>query len=147
MNNCDSIYTIALVFILIALVKPLEVFIARGLNMLDPQTGLPKMSSKIAYGFILISIFVAIYFLSGVRNCKEDFFFTVSKCNPKCSGAFYGKPAVFQFSPLSNEGTKCEGGDCGYGMVSNCANPACRDVVYGSGLYPSINPKMIREGV
>ena len=148
MNNCDTIYTVALVFILIALIKPLDVFVARGLNMLDPETGMPKIMAKVIYGLILIGIFAAIYFLSDIRNCKEDFFFQVSPCNAKCSGAFYGKPATFQFSPLSNEGTKCNGQECGYGMYqSSCNNPACRAIVFGSGMYPSINPKMIREGV
>ena len=149
MNNCDTIYTVALVFILIAFIKPLDVFIARGLNMIDPQTALPKMSSKIIYALILISLFAGIYFLGLRKDCaKENFFFEVSPCNAKCSGPFYGKPATFQFSPLSNEGTKCDGENCGYGMYqSSCDNPACRAIVYGSGLYPSINPNMIREGV
>ena len=148
MNNCDTIYTVALVFILIAFIKPLDVFIARGLNMIDPQTALPKMSSKIIYALILISLFAGIYFLGLRKDCaKENFFFEVSKCNPKCSGAFYGKPTLWQFDSLSNEGTACEGGDCGYGMISNCKNPGCRSFMYGNGLYPSINPNMIREGV
>ena len=147
MNNCDSIYTIALIFIVIALINPIEVFVVRGLNMLD-QSGLPTIKSKFIYGLILCGTFAAIYFLSGIRKCKEDFFFEVSPCNAKCSGPFYGKPATFQFSPLSNEGTKCNGQECGYGMYqSSCNSPACRDIVFGSGMYPSINPKMIREGV
>ena len=148
MNNCDTIYTVALVFILIALIKPLEVFLARGLSMLD-EYQLPNTRYKLMYGFVLIAIFAGIYFLSLRKNCasNEPFFFEVSKCNPKCSGAFYGKPAVFQFSPLSNEGTKCNGGDCGYGMISNCQAPGCRSVVYGEGNYPNVNPNMIREGV
>lgn len=147
MNNCDTIYTVALIFIVIALIKPLEVFVARGINMVDPITGLPTMSSKIVYGLIICGTFAAIYFL-GLRNRQEDFFFEVSPCNAKCSGAFYGKPSIWQFSPLSNEGTKCNGQECGYGMYqSSCNSPACRDIVFGSGMYPSINPKMIREGV
>ena len=143
MNNCDTIYTVALIFIVIALIKPLEVFVARGINMVDPITGLPTMSSKIVYGLIICGTFAAIYFL-GLRNRQEDFFFEVSKCNPKCSGAFYGKPTLWQFDSLCNEGTKCDDENCGYGMVSNCQNPGCRSFMYGNGLYPSVN---IREGV
>ena len=144
MNNCDTIYTVSLVFIVIALMKPLDVFVARGLNMLDPQTGMPKIMAKVIYGLMLCGTFAAIYFLSGIRKCKEDFFFEVSKCNPKCSGAFYGKPTLWQFDSLCNEGTKCDDENCGYGMVSNCKNPGCRSFMYGNGLYPSVN---IREGV
>jgi len=143
MNNCDSIYTIALIFIVIALINPIEVFVVRGLNMLD-QSGLPTIKSKFIYGLILCGIFALIYFLSGIRKCKEDFFFEVSKCNPKCSGPFYGKPTLWQFDSLCNKGTKCDDENCGYGMVSNCKNPGCRSFMYGNGLYPSVN---IREGV
>jgi hypothetical protein len=115
--------------------------------MVDPITGLPTMSSKIVYGLIICGTFAAIYFL-GLRTRQENFFFEVSPCNAKCSGAFYGKPSIWQFSPLSNEGTKCNGQECGYGMYqSSCNNPACRDIVFGNGMYPSVNPKMIREGV
>ena len=66
---------------------------------------------------------------------EEKFFFTVSKCNPKCSGGFYGKPATFQFSPLTTQGTDCSNENCGYGMVCNCKYPECKNVVYGGAKF------------
>lgn len=87
---------------------------------------------------ILVSFMVILgYFLYDRLKPKseERFFFQTSKCNPKCSGAYYGKPATFQFTQLSPNGTKCEDKNCGYGMISECNNPECKGVLnkYGNG--------------
>ena len=94
------------------------------------------------YLIIIPLIFGPLFFL---YQLLENFFFEVSKCNPKCSGAYYGKPALFQFSSLDKS---CSEKDksCGEGMVCNCKYPECKNFVYGQGRYPETTPKLI-EGV
>jgi hypothetical protein len=84
-------------------------------------------------GVLLICLIIVLV----IFNKKENFFFEVSKCNPKCSGAFYGKPALFQFSGLDKS---CSEKDksCGEGMICNCKYPECKNIVYGKGMYPTI---------
>ena len=92
-------------------------------------------------GILLICLIIVLM----IFNKKENFFFEVRKCNPKCSGAYYGKPALFQFSSLDKS---CSEKDksCGEGMVCNCKYPECKNFVYGQGRYPETTPKLI-EGV
>jgi hypothetical protein len=113
----DNLYIVAVVFIAMSLV--LQSFFIDKYNTL---------TSKVGYIAIVVLLFSAVYFLF-FTSSKENFFFEVSKCNPKCSGAYYGKPATFQFSPLSVNGTKCDDKNCGYGMISACDNPECKDIL------------------
>jgi hypothetical protein len=97
----------------------------------------PALTFKLGYITIVLILFSIIYFLF-LRQTSENFFFQVSKCNPKCSGAYYGKPATFQFSPLSPNGTKCEDKNCGYGMISECDHPECKGILNKYGGSSSI---------
>jgi hypothetical protein len=81
---------------------------------------------RVGFTFFSVLIFTLIYYIF-FYNSKENFFFEVSKCNPKCSGAYYGKPATFQFTPLSVNGTTCPDKNCGYGMISECKYPECKE--------------------
>jgi len=122
MNNNDKLYIVCVCFIFLSLFlgdKMQTFFINK----------FPSLTFKIGYAFIIILLFSIIYFLFIRNNTNEPFFFQVSKCNPKCSGAYYGKPATFQFSPLSSRGTKCEDKNCGYGMISECDHPECKDIL------------------
>jgi hypothetical protein len=101
------------------------------------------MDHKIFFVIVPVAISLIVilgYFLydkykSSKPKTEERFFFQTSKCNPKCSGAYYGKPATFQFTQLSPNGTKCEDKHCGYGMISECDHPECKGVLnkYGNG--------------
>jgi hypothetical protein len=99
----------------------------------------PALTLKLGYAFIVVALFSTIYFLFLRKNINENFFFQVSKCNPKCSGGYYGKPATFQFSPLSPYGTKCQDKNCGYGMISECDHPECKEVLNKYGGASSMN--------
>lgn len=131
-------YLLAVCFIIAAFIKPLEQFVARGMEMADGD----KVSTKgrIAYMGVLIALFTIFFFFASSDSkegfqdeIKEDFFFTVSKCNPKCSGAYFGKPATFQFSEIKQEGVPCEGDNCpSYGMIKGCKSAR----TYGGGYAP-----------
>lgn len=90
----------------------------------------------IGYTAFILGIFTILYYLF-FNNSNEGFFFEVSKCNPKCSGAYYGKPATFQFTPLSVDGTSCQDKNCGYGMISECNYPECQKTLHKYGEPPS----------
>lgn len=82
----------------------------------------------IVLALIAVSAMVGLFHPSAQR---EDFFFQVSRCNPKCSGAYYGKPATFQFDTIPSEGVKCTNEQCNsYGMIRGCSTVP----VYGTGL-------------
>lgn len=89
----------------------------------------------VGYTAIILGIFSGLYVLF-FKNSNEGFFFEVSKCNPKCSGAYYGKPATFQFTPLSVDGTNCKDQNCGYGMISECNYPECQQNIQKYGGPP-----------
>jgi len=127
MSNKD-LYIVAVFFILVSLLlgNKIKLFFAKNAADITFQFG---------YAFIIILLFSAIYFIF-FRNTKEDFFFQVSKCNPKCSGAYYGKPATFQFTPLSVNGTTCPDKNCGYGMISECKYPECQQILQKYGGPP-----------
>lgn len=132
MNNNDKLYMVCIFFLLISVLlgDSIQSFFVNKL---------PNLTFKLGYVAILIILFSLIYiiFLRN-SNSNESFFFQVSKCNPKCSGGYYGKPATFQFSPLSPYGTKCEDKNCGYGMISECDHPECKEVLNKYGGAPSI---------
>lgn len=139
MRDNDKLYIVALVFILVSslLGDKLHTFF-------EKQT-VSQLTFKIIYTVLLGVIFTLIYFF-GLRekDSKESFFFTVSKCNPKCSGGYYGKPATFQFTPLSPNGTSCKDQNCGYGMISECDHPECKGVLQkygGSNDLNSLQPQ------
>jgi len=94
---------------------------------------------NIILGGIILAVCLVIILILVFKK-KENFFFEVSKCNPKCSGAFYGKPATFQFTNLSTSEQSCSKEECGYGMVCNCKYPECKQFSYGKGNYPQLNP-------
>lgn len=135
-----SEYLLAVCFIVAAFIKPLELFVARGLE----QAANDKVSTKgrLMYMGVLLAIFSILFFFAssdskenwtGDQDIKEDFFFTVSKCNPKCSGAYFGKPATFQFSEIKQEGLPCTGDDCpSYGMIKGCKSAR----TFGGGYAP-----------
>jgi hypothetical protein len=122
MNNNDKLYIVCVCFIFLSLFlgDKIQTFFVNKY---------PSLIIKLGYTSLVILIFTLIYFLLLRSNISEPFFFQVSKCNPKCSGAYYGKPATFQFSPLSPYGTKCEDKNCGYGMISECNNPQCKGIL------------------
>lgn len=91
----------------------------------------------VGYTSIILAIFSILYLLFFRKGSNEGFFFEVSKCNPKCSGAYYGKPATFQFTPLSVNGTTCPDKNCGYGMISECDYPECQKTIQKYGGPPS----------
>lgn len=97
----------------------------------------PSLTFSVGYTAIILIIFSSIYFLFFWKSSNEGFFFEVSKCNPKCSGAYYGKPATFQFTPLSVDGTTCPDKNCGYGMISECDYPECQKTLQKYGGPPS----------
>lgn len=126
-------YFLALIFILIAFLKPLQLFVARGLMLNDGD----KVSKKGQYAYMIVVLLMFTIFFVFLRNngpdVQEDFFFTVSSCNPKCSGAYYGKPATFQFSEIKQAGEPCTTDDCpSYGMIRGCNTAR----VYGQGYAP-----------
>lgn len=93
------------------------------------------MSRLVVYSLSVMFIIAVIYFLSPTNadDVKENFFFTVSKCNPKCSGAYIGKPATFQFDQIKQDGVSCANDSCpSYGMIRGC--PMAR--TYGDGYAP-----------
>ena len=100
----------------------------------------PSVVINIGYTVIILGLFSVIYFLF-FKEQKENFFFEVSKCNPKCSGAYYGKPTTFQFTPLSSTGTECPDKNCGYGMISACDHPECQNIIQKYG-GPSSNEQL-----
>jgi len=130
MNNNDKLYIVCIFFILLSVLlgDKIQTFFA------DQY---PTLTLKLGYSAIILILFSLIYFLF-LRQTNEPFFFQVSKCNPKCSGAYYGKPATFQFSPLSPYGTKCEDKNCGYGMISECDHPECKEIIRKYGGSSSI---------
>lgn len=113
-------YLLAVLFIVAAFLKPAEKFIARGLELGDDSRKV-----KLVYMGILIVLFTLFFFLiasSSDKDVKEDFFFSVSKCNPKCSGAYFGKPATFQFTTIKEDGVPCTTDECpSYGMIRGCS--------------------------
>ncbi len=129
MSN-NNLYIVAVLFLLVSLLfgNWLQNFFAEKYG--------PAMF-RIGYTAFIIGIFTIIYwlFFSG-KDSKENFFFQVSKCNPKCSGAYYGKPATFQFTPLSVNGTSCKDVNCGYGMISECDHPECKEILQKYGGPP-----------
>lgn len=133
--NQLGVYFLALLFIVAAFMKPLEKFIARGLELSSD----PKKSGMVYLGILLVLFTVFFYlstsdYLSVPKDeVKENFFFTVSKCNPKCSGAYFGKPATFQFTEIKQEGVPCDDDKCpSYGMIRGCQTAR----VYGGGYAP-----------
>ncbi len=90
---------------------------------------------KLGYATFVIGFFTLAYFFIK-KDSNEGFFFQVSKCNPKCSGSYYGKPATFQFTPLNVNGTRCDDQNCGYGMISACDNPECQKILKKYGRPP-----------
>jgi len=126
--SSKDLYIVAVIFILVSLLlgNKIKNFFAK--NAVD-------ITFEIGYASIIIILFSIIYFIF-FRNTKEDFFFQVSKCNPKCSGAYYGKPATFQFTPLSVNGTTCKDKNCGYGMISECKYPECQKILQKYGGPP-----------
>ncbi len=131
-------YLLGVLFILISHFSPFREFIVRGFNIKS------KTNATIVYLLVLIGIFTLFSFSlnENQKDIKEDFFFTVSECNPKCSGAYYGKPATFQFDEIKSEGVSCQDDNCpSYGMIRGCSTAK----VYGKGYYPEITP--CREGV
>ncbi len=125
MNDNDKLFIVALCFILIPLLlgNKLKTLIAENF---------PDLLFSLGYAFIIGLVFSLVY-LFALRNNKESFFFEVSKCNPKCSGAYYGKPATFQFTPLSPNGTTCPDQNDGYGMISACKYPECEPILQKYG--------------
>lgn len=117
-------YLLSVLFLMIAFQRPLESLIGKSKNR------------DTIYFAILVTLFSVLYYLSSRADkddIKEDFFFTVSKCNPKCSGAYYGKPATFQFTEIKQAGVPCEGPDCpSYGMIRGCSTAR----TYGGGYAP-----------
>ena len=142
-----SIYIITILFILVGFFKPLQSFFSKGTDTYDLIKKKPTLMGKGLYIGFVIFLFSLIFYFGFSSQCREDFFFTVSKCNPKCSGAYYGKPATFQFSEIKNEGVDCKDNCPSYGMIRGCPDAQ----VYGCGNYPSgtENPQKIqcREGV
>lgn len=133
MNDNDKLYIVSLSFILVSLLlgdKIMELF--KSVNK--------SLSGKVLFTCIIAVLYTVIYLL-GFRNTSESFFFQVSKCNPKCSGAYYGKPATFQFTPLSSSGTTCPDKNCGYGMISECKYPECQQILQKYG-GPSPNSQL-----
>ena len=130
MNNNDKLYIVCVCFIFLSLFlgDKIQAFF---INQY------PSLTFKLGYTAIVIILFSIIY-IAFLRNLNEPFFFQVSKCNPKCSGAYYGKPATFQFSPLSPRGTKCQDKNCGYGMISECDYPECKEAISKYGGSSSI---------
>lgn len=131
--NQLGVYFLALLFIIASSMKPLQKFIARGLELSSD----PKKSSMVYLGILLV-LFTIFFYLSTsdyvsapVKDeVKENFFFSVSKCNPKCSGAYFGKPATFQFTEIKQEGVPCDDDKCpSYGMIRGCKTAR----VYGGG--------------
>ena len=122
MNNNDKLYMVCIFFLLVSLLlgDNIQAFFYKEY---------PSLTFKLGYVSIVIILFTLIYILFLRKSSNESFFFEVSKCNPKCSGAYYGKPATFQFSPLSPNGTKCENKNCGYGMISACDHPECKEIL------------------
>lgn len=145
-NTILSIYVLSLVFILIGFLKPLEKFFAKGTDTYQGKGEISLMGKGLYIGFIIF-VFSVIFYFSFGGECREDFFFTVSRCNAKCSGAFSGKPATFQFSEIKNEGVDCQDNCPSYGMIRGCPDAN----VYGKGLYPQgvENPQRVcnKEGV
>jgi hypothetical protein len=127
----DKLYIVALVFILFSLVVGYKIqeYLSNRFSAL---------TFNIGYAVIIGGLFSLVYFVA-LRNSKESFFFQVSKCNPKCSGAYYGKPATFQFTPLSPNGTSCKDQNCGYGMISECDHPECKGVLNKYGGANNLN--------
>lgn len=128
-------YFLAVLFLMIAFLRPLQLFVARGLQLNDGD----RVSSRgqKAYMVIVIVLFTLFfYFLGGsdsTQDVREDFFFKVSACNPKCTGAYFGKPATFQFSEIKEEGVPCTTDQCpAYGMIRGCSSVP----VYGKGYAP-----------
>lgn len=133
-------YLLSVLFIFIAFTRPLQNFVARGMDMLKGDK--PTDKAKMAYLGIIVLFFTVFFWmlssssssLNGKRDLKEDFFFEVSKCNPKCSGAYYGKPATFQFTTIKQAGEPC--GDAlkcpSYGMIRGCSTAR----TYGGGYLP-----------
>ena len=126
--SSKDLYIVSVLFILISLLlgNRIKTFFAKNAADITFQMG---------YAFIIVLLFSGIYFIF-FRNTKESFFFQVSKCNPKCSGAYYGKPATFQFTPLSVNGTTCPDKNCGYGMISECKYPECQKTLQKYGGPP-----------
>jgi hypothetical protein len=131
--SSKNLYIVAVIFILASLLlgDKIRNFFANAY---------PAATFQIGYTFIIVLLFSSIYFIF-FKSTKEDFFFQVSKCNPKCSGAYYGKPATFQFTPLSPNGTTCTDKNCGYGMISECKNPECKEKLQKYG-RPSPNEQL-----
>jgi hypothetical protein len=134
-----EVYILAAVFILVASLIPLQRFFARGFgDNFVTSSGDPTLTANLLYALIVFLFFVLFYYFipqSSDKKNKENFFFEVSKNNPKCRGAFYGKPTTFQFETVGNN---CYTGApmCGHGMIRDCL--LCN--VYGKGQYPFMDP-------
>jgi hypothetical protein len=136
-------YLIAVLFIAAACIPSLEKFVTRGLNVSGDRKG------KMAFLAVLLIAFTVIYVIvsavagsSSDCDVKENFFFQVSECNPKCSGLYRGKPATFQFTTIKDDGSQCNTDDCpSYGMIRGCSTAR----VFGDG-YPPFKTKC-NEGI
>ena len=97
----------------------------------NKTTKMAKKSQLILVVVIGLIIVAAVIMFFSPNPLKENFYFQVSRCNPKCSGAYYGKPATFQFDTIPSEGVPCANEQCtSYGMIRGCSTvPA-----YGTGL-------------
>lgn len=144
-NTILSIYVVSIIFILIGFLKPLQSFFTKGTDTFDLSRKKPTLMGKVLYIGFIIFLFSIIFYFGFGGECREDFFFTVSKCNAKCSGTYKGKPATFQFSEIKNEGVDCKDNCPSYGMIRGCPDAQ----MYGKGIYPDDNnPKVsCREGV
>jgi len=47
---------------------------------------------------------------SSFAPLKEPFLFSVSKCNPRCHGLYFGKPTTFQYDTIGCKGNPPIGG-------------------------------------
>ena len=121
------VFPIVVILLLLASSSFLQTKFSNMLNL-----GAPNILSSLFYGIVLIILFSVIcYFLWKNKKTDEGFFFEVSKCNPRCSGIYKGKPTTFQFSEVGR-------GDCkdeyhSYGMIKDCSDPAC--ATYGQGHF------------
>lgn len=130
-----EVYLLVGLFILLASLVPLQKFFARGFGKnFVVESGDPTFTANILYALILFLFFILFYGFIPDSSKKEGFFFEVSKNNPHCKGAFYGKPASFQFDTVGS-GNCSQNPICGYGMIK-C--DGCKS--YGRGYYPNLDP-------
>lgn len=89
---------ITFIIILFATYAPLQQYLAEKINIQS------SILSTLLYATLLLFIDITLTWIFKADDTSEPFFFQVS--NPqKCHGAFYGKPASFQFTQVGS-------GDC-----------------------------------